>query len=191
MDGSWEWLQENAKEVRYIVVQSQSGRAKQMNMGAEIASQVNLLFLHADTRLPEINGVSSEIYKGCATNGWGRFDLRFAESDGFMRIVAFFINRRSRYSGIATGDQAIFVKASLFKKVGGYQDIPLMEDVALCKSLKVEIAPYCSRYKVVTSARRWLKRGRIKTVVFMWRLRWRYFLGESPEVLAKEYKNVR
>ncbi len=189
-DESWQWLQEaSQQETNLTALQSDAGRAKQMNAGANAASGEVVLFLHADTRLPD--ATVSEISKGMQKSTWGRFDLRFIEPDGWMKVVAYFINKRSRLTSVATGDQALFVSRDTFINIGGFAEIPLMEDVAITKTLRQLKKPYCSKLKVSTSARRWLQNGRLKTIMLMWKLRWKYFRGVSPEEIAKEYRNVR
>jgi len=162
-----------------------------MNAGAEKAKQDVLLFLHADTMLP--NNAKLEIEKGISGKHlWGRFNVEFDETCLVMRVIAFFINQRSKLSQIATGDQAMFIKRDLFERVGGFDDIALMEDVAMSKKLyKLGNAPYAAKIKVVTSARRWKQNGVIRTVIKMWWYRLAYFLGVSPDSLAQGYRNVR
>ena len=170
----------------YQVVQSVAGRAQQMNAGAQHATQSILLFLHADTQLPP--SYKSEIAKAKA---WGRFDVSFSSQSKAMSVVAFFMNLRSRVSGVATGDQGIFVDKDVFSAIGGFPELPLMEDVALCKRLRQIHRPFNSNMKVVTSARRWQQNGIFKTVVTMWWYRLGYFLGMSPMRFKKGYEDVR
>jgi rSAM/selenodomain-associated transferase 2 len=172
------------------IVDSSAGRAKQMNVGAGHAQGDTLLFLHADTQLPE-NAFSQINHAMQQGRFWGRFDVQFLELSARMKVVASMMNWRSRQFGIATGDQAIFMSKMLFDLVGGFDDIPLMEDVAMSKKLKIHCLPFCSRAKVKTSARRWLQNGWLKTVLLMWYLRLGYFLGVSPATLAKQYRQVR
>jgi class 3 adenylate cyclase len=126
---------------------------------------------------------------------WGRFDVRIVGDGGgdsaMFPVIAALMNLRSRLSGIATGDQAIFVRRALFEQLGGYAEQPLMEDVELCRRLKAlpaAGAPACLRERVATSGRRWLSHGVWRTIVLMWRLRWRYWRGASPEQLARLYR---
>jgi rSAM/selenodomain-associated transferase 2 len=169
------------------VVESPRGRALQMNAGARASSGTVLLFLHADTILPEsaASAISRALQQG--DRGWGRFDVRIDGEHPLLPVVAFFMNLRSRLTGIATGDQAIFVRRGAFEQVGGFPSIPLMEDVAISKALKRLSRPACLRERVVTSGRRWEKRGTLRTILLMWRLRLAYALGTDPARLAQRY----
>jgi rSAM/selenodomain-associated transferase 2 len=169
------------------VVASPRGRARQMNAGAAQARGAVLLFLHADTQLPD--GADAAVAAATAHGAaWGRFDVRIAGRPWMLRVVARAMNLRSRLTGIATGDQAIFVRRDLFERIGGYADQPLMEDVELCRRLRRAGRPACLRQRVTTSGRRWETRGVWRTIVLMWSLRWRYWRGESPEALARAYR---
>lgn len=178
-----------------IISAKQAGRAMQMNAGAEIATASVLLFLHADTRLPvnalaKINKVIHHTHsRDNCPEVWGRFDVQLDSHEPLLKLVARFINMRSRLSGIATGDQAIFISRTLFNKVGGYPNQPLMEDIELCKRLKPYAKPHCLSSKVTTSARRWQKHGTIHTIFLMWRLRFLYWRGVSPSKLKEYYHN--
>jgi len=169
------------------VVRAPRGRAVQMNRGAELAHGDLLLFLHADTRLPST--ARRAIAEGMAGAGraWGRFDVRLSGHQPSLRVIETLMNWRSRLTGIATGDQAIFVTRDLFRAVGGFPGIPLMEDVALSRALKRQAPPLCLRDRVVTSSRRWERDGIARTVLRMWWLRLRYFLGADPVRLARLY----
>ncbi len=169
------------------VIEAARGRAAQMNAGAAMARGEVILFLHADTRLPE--GAAAAIREGLARSGraWGRFDVEIAAADALLRIVARMMSLRSRLTGIATGDQAIFVRRAVFESFGGYPVIPLMEDVALSKALKRASPPLCLYERVATSARRWRRRGTLRTIALMWRLRLEYALGADPRRLARRY----
>ncbi|MBF2761278.1 MAG: TIGR04283 family arsenosugar biosynthesis glycosyltransferase [Ectothiorhodospiraceae bacterium AqS1] len=183
------------------VIQTPCGRARQMNAGAELATGSSLLFLHADTSLPDgwERAVSESLgrrpspkpeSKGRgASADWGRFDVRLDGRHPLLRIVGRAMNLRSRLSGIATGDQAIFVRSELFRSVGGFPDIALMEDIALSRTLRARSAPACLRQKVTTSGRRWEARGVLRTIGLMWWLRLAYFFGADPEKLARIYRN--
>jgi rSAM/selenodomain-associated transferase 2 len=169
------------------VLTAPPGRATQMNAGARAARAPALLFLHADTRLP--TDAPALVARTLATHAWGRFDVRIAGRSVLLPCVAALMNRRSRLTGIATGDQAIFMTRTAFDAVGGFPDQPLMEDIEISQRLKRRCgAPACLRARVVTSGRRWDERGAWRTIVLMWRLRWRYWRGESAERLAAAYR---
>ena len=189
-DGSVEWLQQNWVSTTNELITSKPGRAKQMNLGASHANQDVLLFLHADTVLPD-NAKEVVCFPKNEELHWGRFDVRFDISSVAMKVIAFFMNYRSRLTFISTGDQAIFIHQQLFDRVGGFDDIALMEDVAISKKLRLITRPICSTSKVVTSARRWKKNGVLRTVFKMWCYRFAFFIGVSPERLAQGYRNVR
>jgi len=170
------------------VLAAPRGRARQMNAGAAAARHDVLLFLHADTRLPPraLDAVERALGRGAA---WGRFDVRIEGRSPWLAVVAALMNLRSRASGIATGDQAIFVHRDAFDAVGGFPDQPLMEDVELSKRLKRHAGrPACLRERAVTSGRRWDDRGLWRTVWLMWTLRWRYWRGTPADVLARAYR---
>ena len=169
------------------VVLSERGRARQMNAGAAVAHGDVLLFLHADTQLPTDADLRVLAVLACAGCVWGRFDIRLAGRNPVYRLIEFMINLRSSVSGIATGDQAIFVRRSIFLTLGGYPDIPLMEDIAICRALKRFARPYCLRVRAVTSCRRWEQRGILRTMILMWCLRLAYALGVSAGRLARYY----
>ena len=167
------------------------GRASQMNAGAAIARGGALLFLHADCTLPA--GADRLIIDGLAAGAkhWGRFDVAFDGAHACMRTVACMMNWRSRLTGIATGDQGIFVKRDLFLAHHGFPDIALMEDLALSKRLRIHSAPLCLAERITPSARRWEERGVARTILLMWRLRLQYFFGVDPAKLALRYDSVR
>lgn len=169
------------------VVRSARGRALQMNAGAAVASGDILLFLHADTLLPI--GADRLIIDGLAKSGraWGRFDVRLADRHPLLRLIARMMNWRSRLTGIMTGDQALFVRRSLFERVGGYPEIALMEDIELSKQLKREGRPLCLKARVLTSSRRWRRHGIVRTMLQMWGLRLAWFLGADAGRLARRY----
>lgn len=170
------------------VVASPRGRARQQNAGAAAALGDVLLFLHADTRLPV--DADRLVTDGLRTSGrgWGRFDVRLTGRHPMLRVIERMIGARSRLSGIVTGDQAIFVRRDWFIRAGGFPEIPLMEDVALSKALRRAGPPLCLRETVVTSSRRWERRGVWRTMALMWRLRLEYWLGVDPERLAERYR---
>ena len=169
------------------VLSSARGRARQMNAGARLARGEVLLFLHADTQLPP---AADEVIASALSAGatWGRFDVHISGRPRMLRVVAALMNLRSRITGVATGDQAIFVSRSVFEAVQGYPDQPLMEDIELSRRLRRVAPPVCLRARVTTSGRRWETRGVWRTIWLMWRLRWRYWRGESAAVLAEVYR---
>ena len=162
------------------------GRAAQMNAGAAVCTARVLLFLHADTRLPD--NADALVQDATLTrHGWGRFDVHIDSPALMLRIVGGAMNLRSRWTGIATGDQAVFVRQDLFDAAGGFPDIPLMEDIALSAALKKLGPPACLHQRVTTSARRWQRHGVWRTIWLMWRLRAAYFFGADPARLARDY----
>ncbi|QSA99148.1 TIGR04283 family arsenosugar biosynthesis glycosyltransferase [Methylococcus sp. EFPC2] len=185
--GSVDGTPELARPFADAVIASGRGRAKQMNAGAALARGEILLFLHADTRLPD--AADELICRGLAESGrnWGRFDVAIDGTHRGLPVIAGLMNRRSRLSGIATGDQGLFVRRALFQTVGGYSDIALMEDIVLSRRLKAYGSPLCLQQKVTTSGRRWEKNGVVRTVLLMWSLRLAFFFGASPARLAKIY----
>ncbi len=168
------------------VLQAARGRAMQMNAGAAAARGEGLVFVHADTLLPQ--GADAEVAAALAGAFWGRFDVRIAGRHTLLRVVAAMMNLRSRLTGIATGDQAIFVRRDLFETLGGYAEIPLMEDVELSRRLRRRAWPRCLRARVETSGRRWESRGVLRTIGLMWRLRLAYWFGADPVRLAERYR---
>jgi rSAM/selenodomain-associated transferase 2 len=181
-DGSAETIARHG----FPCLRSGRGRAAQMNLGAAAATANYLLFLHADSELPDaaLDSVISVLGKEL----WGRFDISISGDAKMFGVIAFFINWRSRLSGIATGDQGIFVRRSVFNAVGGFLDQTLMEDIALSAALRKLSAPVCLRTKITTSGRRWQHRGIWRTILLMWRLRFMYWRGVSPQSLAKRYE---
>ncbi|MGH7384487.1 MAG: TIGR04283 family arsenosugar biosynthesis glycosyltransferase [Candidatus Rokuibacteriota bacterium] len=171
--------------VRFLA--TERGRARQMNHGARATGGDTLLFLHADTRLPE--GAMGAIAETLAAPGvaGGRFDVRFDSKRLIFRMIAGFMNARSRASGICTGDQAIFVRRADFEAVGGYPDIPLMEDIELSRRLKRRGRLGALRLRVTTSARKWEREGPLRTIGLMWALRFLHFCGVAPERLHRWY----
>lgn len=176
-----------AKALADRVIHAPRGRARQMNAGAAIAAGDALLFLHADTRLPA--QAAQLVLEALARRTWGRFDVRIEGRSRWLAVVAFCMNWRSRLSGIATGDQAMFMRRDAFARAGGFADIALMEDIALSARLKQLSPPACIAARAVTSGRRWERRGVLRMVFLMWRLRLAYFLGARPEDLARRYAN--
>jgi rSAM/selenodomain-associated transferase 2 len=186
--GSSDGTVERAASLADRVIDAPRGRASQMNAGAARARGEIMLFLHADTLLPE--SADALIVDGLkrSRRGWGRFDVVISGGNPLLRVVAWLMNVRSRLTGIATGDQAIFVTRSLFTAAGGYPEIALMEDIALSKRLKRFGRPLCLRHRLVASGRRWEKHGVLRTVLLMWRLRLAYWLGADPAKLAVWYE---
>lgn len=168
------------------VLMSGRGRARQMNAGAAAASGDVLLFLHADCLLPA--DAEAAIAGAMRASCWGRFDVRLGGREWSFRVIEGFMNVRSRLTGIATGDQAMFVARAAFEQVGGFPDIPLMEDIAISRLLKRIAPPACLRQKVVSSTRRWRAHGVARTVMLMWRLRLAFALGADPRHLARRYE---
>lgn len=172
----------------FKVVQSPRGRARQMNAGAAHASGDVLLFLHADTQLPDAAGrLVAQALSGGAAH-WGRFDVRIEGRPFMLRVVSCLMNWRSRLSGIATGDQAIFMTRGAFDAVHGFPDQPLMEDIEISRRLRTISRPACIGHCVTTSGRRWEQRGVWRTILLMWRLRWDYWRGVPVQQLAKAYR---
>jgi len=163
------------------------GRAIQMNAGAAAARGDVLLFLHADTLLPDDADLAIARALERSGRAWGRFDVAIDSRRAALGLVARAMNLRSRLTGIATGDQAIFVRAAVFRALGGFPPLALMEDIAMSGSLKRISPPACLDRRVVTSSRRWEANGVLRTIVLMWWLRLRYALGASPEGLARAY----
>jgi rSAM/selenodomain-associated transferase 2 len=167
------------------------GRARQQNAGASFARGDTLLFLHADTLVPpDVDALITEALRD-KTIAWGRFDVRFYPASQPLALVAWAMNLRSRHTGIATGDQALFVRRSAFAQVGKFPDQPLMEDIALSKKLRTLSPPAALRARVTTAARRWQRYGVWRTIVRMWLLRFAYFVGVPAAQLSRHYSNER
>ena len=181
-------LQAAAGSAPWEVIPSPSGRAAQMNAGAQRARAPVLLFLHADTVLPPAADALVAQALGSGTHHWGRFDVHITGQHSLLRVVAALMNRRSRWSGIATGDQALFMTRAAFDTVGGFPAQPLMEDIEMSKRLLRLSRPACLHQRVATSGRRWETQGVWRTVLLMWRLRFAYWRGASPERLAELYR---
>jgi rSAM/selenodomain-associated transferase 2 len=177
-----------ARSLADKVVSSDKGRARQMNNGARYASGNVLIFLHADTSLPE-NALQLIQQKLNSSRKWGRFDIQLSGNHFMLKVIAQMMNWRSRLTGIATGDQVIFVTRLAFEKAGQYPEINLMEDIAICKALRKISPPICLKAKVISSGRRWERYGIYKTILLMWNIRLRYFFGADPQILAFLYTN--
>ena len=190
--GSTDATRDLAQPLADNVIDSAPGRARQMNAGAAAASGEALLFLHADSHLPP--DADQAVMSALSVSPWGRFDVSITGAQPMLRVVAWFMNHRSRLSGIATGDQGLFMRRETFERIGGFPDQPLMEDVEICRRLKKISPPACLAPRITTSGRRWEKHGVWRTIVLMWWLRLRYFLGASPADIHRAYydrPNVR
>ena len=170
------------------VITAPHGRGAPMNAGAALGKGDVLLFLHADTTLPE--NADRLIASALTERSWGRFDIRIAGRHPLLVVIARMINWRSRLTGIATGDQAIFVSREAFMAVGGFPDLPLMEDIAISRRLRRLCRPFCIAAPAVTSGRRWEQNGVLRTILLMWRLRLSYYFGVEPALLARHYGSV-
>ncbi|MFN3984794.1 MAG: TIGR04283 family arsenosugar biosynthesis glycosyltransferase [Rhodocyclaceae bacterium] len=185
--GSEDGSAELVSAAQLPLLSTASGRARQMNAGAAAVDGDVLLFLHADTQLPAhaLEAVRRAVAAGAH---WGRFDVHIDGRARLLRVVATLMNLRSRLSGIATGDQAMFARRDSFERVGRFPDQPLMEDIELSRRLLRLGRPACLRLRARTSGRRWERRGVWRTILLMWRLRWAYWRGASPDVLARAYR---
>lgn len=168
-----------------LLLTSGRGRALQMNAGAAQAAGDALLFLHADTGLPP--DADALLAAALQQADWGRFDVQLAGDRRMLAVIATMMNLRSRLTGIATGDQALFMQRSTFEQAGGFAPIPLMEDIELSRRLRRIGRPACLRARVTSSGRRWEQHGVWRTIFLMWRLRLAYFLGADPHALARAY----
>ncbi len=191
--GSVDGTRETAQAAGARVVASERGRGLQMNRGAELASGDVLLFLHADTRLPVgfRDGIVAALELGVGEPGWGRFDLRFDEAGPALRLIAWLINHRSRWTGGATGDQALFVRQSVFRELGGYNEPLLFEDVDICRRLRSASTMAIPTGRVTTSSRRWRNSGTWRTTFLMWGLKLAYLAGVPSSRLAARYDDSR
>jgi rSAM/selenodomain-associated transferase 2 len=170
-----------------LLLESESGRALQMNAGAALAHGEYLWFVHADTRvsLESLRRLQDALHERPL---WGRFDVRLSGPGLALWVIGWMISLRSRLTGVASGDQGVFVSKSAFLALGGYAEIPLMEDLQLCRRLRLQARPRCLRPPLSTSSRRWEQHGIWRTVVLMWCLRLAYYCGVSPEKLARQYR---
>jgi rSAM/selenodomain-associated transferase 2 len=185
--GSVDGTVELAEQLTDRLIQSSPGRARQMNAGAQRAAGDVLWFLHADTVVPP--AADRLILNNLHHSGrhWGRFDIRLSGKHPLLRLVGRMMNLRSGLTGIATGDQGIFVRRGVFQCLGGFPDIPLMEDIALSRDLKRFGRPGRVSQPLITSSRRWEEKGIVRTILLMWRLRIAYFLGADLDGLARQY----
>ena len=174
---------EQADHFPVTILNTSRGRAQQMNAGARQARGEWLVFLHVDTRLPD--SWMSDI-NNCGS-AWGRFDVRLSGTHWLFRVIEQAMNYRSRITAVATGDQVLFFRRDFFWHIGGYPDIPLMEDIAISKSARSHERPACLPQRVITSSRRWERKGIIRTMLLMWSLRLAYWLGVKPETLHRLY----
>lgn len=185
--GSVDGTRDLASSLVDRLITAPRGRARQMNAGAAMATGEVLLFLHADTKLPEGADEIILVEMSASDCNWGRFDVTIEGTHPLLPVIAWFMNHRSCRTGIATGDQGIFVRREVFRRCGGFPDIALMEDIVLSRRLRQSGPPLCVHQRVVTSGRRWESAGVLRTVVLMWRLRLAFFLGAHPASLAKRY----
>ena len=186
--GSTDQTRADAVSLCDLVVRAPRGRGAQMNAGAARATGDLLLFLHADTRLPPDAPALLANGLGATGHAWGRFDVSISGRPALLPAIAAMMNWRSRLTGIATGDQAIFIERNAFESMGGFEDLPLMEDISFSRRAKRSLgAPLCLRERVETSGRRWEKHGVLRTILLMWRLRAAYYFGADPADLARRY----
>ena len=169
------------------IIKTLPGRAIQMNEGAKHAQHEILFFLHADST-PGKNTLCA-LTRGLEKSKrvWGRFDIRLSGSHWMLRTIETMMNLRSRLTGIATGDQGIFVCRDIFEQINGYASIELMEDIEISKRLKKFSRPLCLANYITTSSRKWEQKGILKTMMLMWLMRLAYFLGVSPRRLSSIY----
>ncbi len=185
--GSSDETRSLARPLCSLLLRGERGRGRQMNLGARFAAGDVLLFLHGDSILPEqAEAALAAVFAG-GKPGWGWFDVRLGGRRPIFRLIAGLMNLRARLSRVCTGDQALFVSASLFRRAGGFPEIPLMEDIAICRRLGKLARPQPQPFPTLSSARRWENQGVLRTILWMWRLRLLYFFGASPESLAREY----
>jgi rSAM/selenodomain-associated transferase 2 len=187
--GSEDRTREIARSLVDRLVDASPGRASQMNAGARLARGDILLFLHADAIAPP--GFGAVIVSACSASIGGRFDVELDARGTIFRVIEWAINLRSRWSGLFTGDQGLFVRRDVFEALGGYPDQPLLEDLALSRAMKRRGRTVALRARLRTSARRWQRYGPLRTVALMWRIRTLYFLGTSPRRLARLYPDAR
>ncbi|WP_455388289.1 TIGR04283 family arsenosugar biosynthesis glycosyltransferase [Petrachloros mirabilis] len=173
------------------VLTAQPGRARQLNTAAKISRGDILLFLHADTLLPDTAKQNIESALADPVIVGGRFDVRFDSPSAWGRVISRFMNLRSRLTRISTGDQAMFVRRNIFEQLGGYSEIPIMEDIEFSTRLKRTGPTRALRETVTTSFRRWEQQGTLRTILLMWTLRFLYWMGVSPQRLKNFYAAIR
>ena len=182
---------DSASDSHHRIISGPCGRASQMNAGAALATSDILVFLHADTQMPRnARHVVEQAMANQRCVG-GRFDVRFPRDTGYAWMVSRLMSLRSRWSGISTGDQTMFVRRSVFERMGGFADIPLMEDIEFSRRLKKLGTIAALRERVTTSFRRWEQHGPLRTIVRMWNIRLLYWLGRDPRRLQQYYDTVR
>jgi rSAM/selenodomain-associated transferase 2 len=186
-DGSYALAQRRAD----VVLRAARGRARQLAAGIAVADRDWIWMLHADARIDA--SAWHALTRAIATDNtrWGRFDVRLDGSHPAFRMIEAMMNLRSRWTGICTGDQGIFVRRDLLELIEGIPDQPLMEDIELTKRLRRHARPVCLDAALGVSSRRWQQRGIVATVLLMWRLRLQYFFGASPETLVRAYYDGR
>jgi rSAM/selenodomain-associated transferase 2 len=189
--GSGDRTHEVCREIGVEVLTSERGRARQMNHGAHHATGEVLLFLHADTRLPQSAFHDIALALSEPRHLGGRFDVELEGEHWMLKVIGRMISYRSRMTKVGTGDQAIFLRRAVFERMGGYPDVPLMEDIALCRALKRMGEVACLRSRVITSARRWENDGVWRTIFRMWTLKSLYLAGVSPARLKQFYADTR
>jgi rSAM/selenodomain-associated transferase 2 len=189
-DGTREQLAESAPSAGFRLIDAPRGRARQMNAGARASRAPALLFLHADTRLPDdaLARVRRTLERG---NVGGCFRLRIASADPRLWLAASIINLRSRLLPSASGDQAIFCRRDAFERIGGFREIALCEDLDLVARLSALGSFALVESTVETSARRWKAQGVNRTIARMWALRLGYHLGVDPATLSRFYSDAR
>ncbi|MEM9093213.1 MAG: TIGR04283 family arsenosugar biosynthesis glycosyltransferase [Cyanobacteria bacterium P01_F01_bin.53] len=169
---------------------SDKGRGNQMNHGAKKAIAPILLFLHVDTRLPP-QALEKILFELDQSNeiAAGAFDLAIESPQWVFKVISKVSSWRSRITRIPYGDQGIFIRREVFEAVGGFEEVPLMEDVILMRSLKKRNMKICFLSDpVLTSARRWEREGIVRCTLRNWCLITLYFLGVKPKVLSQFYK---